>query len=88
MSESEIQAHVKQFLQWRGWLVIRMQQNIGSHKGIADLYCIKDGRSVWIEVKTPTGRLSPHQTQFNCDIVNHGGEYIVARDVCDIEHLA
>ena len=87
IKESEIQAQVKQYLQYRRWLVIRMQQNIGSHKGLADLYCLKDGRGVWVEVKTAKGRLSEHQEKFRHDIEVNGGEYVVARDVADVEHL-
>ena len=87
IKESEIQAQIKEFLQWRGWFVVKIHQSLGSHKGIADLYCLKDGRDVWVEVKTPRGRLSPHQSKFNRDVVEHGGEYVVARDVSDVEHL-
>ena len=62
--------------------------SLGSYKGIADLYALKDGRHVWIEVKTDRGRQSEHQRQFEQDIRDHGGRYIVARGIEDIEkHL-
>mgnify|MGYP001063544973 CR=1 FL=1 len=87
MKESEIQRQIKEFLQWRGWLVIRMQQSMGSHKGIADLYCIKGGRSVWVEVKTAKGKQSEHQKNFEAAIKSSGGEYVLARGVKDVENL-
>ena len=86
--ERDIQQQIKETLLWCGWYVVKIHQSMGSHKGIADLYAIKGGRSLWIEVKTARGKVSPDQEKFGCAIIAHGGEYIVARSVEDIEHLA
>jgi hypothetical protein len=43
---------------------------------------------VWIEVKTPTGRLSAYQENWLQDLKEHGGMYIVARGVEDVIPLA
>ena len=51
------------------------------------MYALKDGIHLWIEVKTPHGRLSKYQEQFRDDILAHGGTYIVARSVEDIERV-
>lgn len=83
--ESDIQAAIKEYLQWTGWFCVKIHQSLGSYRGIADLYAIRDGQSVWIEVKTPKGSLSKHQLQFQADIEGHGGTYIVARSVDDVE---
>lgn len=82
--EKDIQAAIKQYLQLRGWYVVKIHQSLGSHKGIADLYAIKGGLSVWIEVKTPAGILSDHQRTFRDEIESHGGVYYVARSVDDV----
>lgn len=87
LSEADIQRQIKEYLQWNGWFVVKIHQSLGSYKGIADLYAIKNGRHVWIEVKKPGGRLSVHQQQFKLDVENHGGTYIVARDIADLEIL-
>jgi len=87
LKESDIQAVIKRYLQWNGWFVVKIHQSLGSYKGIADLYALKDGQHVWIEVKTPKGRLSEHQEKFRREIVGHGGTYIVARSIDDVEHL-
>lgn len=84
VKESDIQKSIKQHLEWHGWFVVKIHQTLGSYKGIADLYAIKNGRQVWIEVKTPSGRLSEHQVKFQADIEGHGGTYIVARSVDDV----
>ncbi|HOV80820.1 MAG TPA: VRR-NUC domain-containing protein [Bacillota bacterium] len=88
LKESDIQRQIKEFLQWHGWFVFKNHQSLGSYKGIADLYAIKDSRSIWIEVKTPDGSQSKDQRKFEEDIKAHGGEYIVVRCVEDVMKLA
>lgn len=85
--ESLILGAVRQFLQLGGWLVIRHQQGLGAYKGFPDLTAVKDGRTVYVEVKTPTGRLSEAQVAFQREVEAHGGEYIVARSTADVSHL-
>jgi hypothetical protein len=87
LKESDIQKQIKDFLQWSGFFVFKNHQSLGSYKGIADLYALRAGRSVWIEIKTPAGSQSEDQITFQADIEAHGGEYIVARCVEDVEYL-
>ncbi len=87
VSEGDILKAIREFLWGHGWKVTRMHQSFGSEKGIPDLYAIRGGQSVWIEVKTPTGRLSKYQERWLQDLEDHGGHYIVARSVEDVEHL-
>jgi len=82
--ETAILRAVRDYLRVQGWLCVRMQQGMGSHKGIADLYCLKDGRSVWLEIKTPTGKQSRYQKAFQGDVEAYGGEYVVVRAVDDV----
>jgi len=87
ITESDIQRQIKEYLQWHGWFVVKIHQSLGSYKGIADLYALKDGQHVWIEVKTQRGRLSEHQEKFRRDVIDHGGTYMVARSVDDVMPL-
>lgn len=87
IKESDIQRDIKTFLQYRGWFVVKIHQSMGSYKGIADLYCLKNGLSVWVEVKTPKGRMSEHQERFKDDVEQNGGHYIVARGIDDVSNL-
>jgi len=87
LKESEIQRQIKEALQWRGWFVVKIHQSLGSYRGIADLYALRDGQHVWIEVKTDRGVQSEYQKKFQRDIEKHGGTYILARSVEDVEHL-
>ena len=82
--EGNIKSQIRQYLKMKGWFVVNMMQGPLCHRGIADLYCIKNGRSVWIEVKTSKGTLSTWQKQFQDDIEEHVGVYIVARSLDDV----
>lgn len=86
--ETDIQNQIRDYLRMKGWFVIRHQQSMGSLKGLSDLSALKDGITIYIEVKTSKGHQSQYQMQFQHDIESHGGIYILARsieDVADIE---
>ena len=87
MKERDIQAQIRDYLRWCGWFVVKIHQSLGSYRGIADLYALKDGQHVWIEVKTDRGVQSEYQKKFQRDIEKHGGTYILARGIEDVEHL-
>lgn len=87
LKESQIQRAIKDYLQYTGWFVFKIQQGALSYKGIADLCAVKNGRTLWIEVKKPKGKQSEYQVQFQADIEEHGGEYMIARSVDDVMTL-
>lgn len=86
--ESLVLRQVRDFLHAFGWKVVRIHQSLGSEKGIPDLVAVREGRHVWIECKAPKGKLSPDQERWLQDLEDHGGWYIVARGIEDVEHLA
>lgn len=83
-TEGDILKQVRQYLRLKGWLVYRMQQGLGAHRGFPDLVAVKAGQVLFIEVKTRTGRLSQYQEQFRDEITEQGCRYIVARCVEDV----
>lgn len=83
--ETIIQNQIRNLLRMDGWFVIRHQQGMGCHKGLSDLTAIKDGHTIYIEVKTKYGKQSEWQQQFQKDVENHGGTYVLARCIEDIE---
>ncbi|TWH48524.1 VRR-NUC domain-containing protein [Sporomusa sp. KB1] len=85
--ETDTQNAIREYLCWHGWYVIRHQQSLGSLKGLTDLTALKEGWTVYIEVKTLTGRLSEDQEKFRDNVVAHGGTYVVARSVEDVQFL-
>jgi hypothetical protein len=87
-TETDILRAIRDFLRLHGWFVIRNQQGLGSHKGMPDLTVIRRGQVWWIEVKKSGGLLSADQCVFRGEIEDHGGNWLVARSIEDVEHLA
>lgn len=85
--ETAIRRAITEHLRLHGWKVARIVQSALSERGIPDLCAIRGGETVWIEVKTPRGRLSKYQEAWLQDLEDHGGWYIVARSIEDVEHL-
>jgi Holliday junction resolvase len=85
LTESQIQTDIKDYLTWSGWFVFKIhQQGKYCFRGITDLIAIKNGLTIYVEIKTPKGRLSDDQISFMENIKNHGGIHIVARSLDDI----
>ena len=57
-----------------------------SIRGVADIYCLHRGLSIWIEVKSAKGRQSEHQIEFANNIMLNGGIYLLARSIEDVEY--
>ncbi len=83
--ESEIRAQIKQYLEWQGWFVFYHLQGLGSYLGLPDLQAVKDGRTIYIEIKRPCGRQSSKQKKFQQDLETAGGVYILARKIEDLK---
>ncbi len=67
--------------------MVPIVQSALSYKGIADLCATRYGRTVWVECKTATGKQSDDQRRFEADILEHGGEYLLARSTADVACL-
>ncbi len=85
--ETEIRGAIRDYLRYQGWFVFHHLQGLGCYPGLSDLEAVKDGRTVYIEVKTATGKQRPDQVKFQKDIEEHGGTYILARSLDDVEFL-
>lgn len=83
-AESVILNQVRDVLRLDGWDVTRHQQGLGSRRGFPDLTALKDGKTLYIEIKTAKGRQSVYQVEFERVCRAHGGEYVLARSVDDI----
>ena len=49
--ESKIQASIKARFERAGWMVVKLIQT--NCNGIPDLMCLRDGRTIFVEVKQP-----------------------------------
>ena len=85
ISESDIRRQVRDYLRVKGWFVFHVLQGLGCYLGVTDLIAVKDGRVLFIELKTARGRQSQHQKKFQSDLEAAGGEYVLCRGVEDLQ---
>lgn len=64
--------------------VFRSNRSPYRRRGVSDLLGIYHGRPLAIEVKSATGKVSPHQKAFLDDWKKSGGIGFVARSVADV----
>ena len=76
MLEKTIQAKIKKELTKQGWLVIRPVAV--SKSGYPDLWCLKEGKTVFVEVKRPWEIPTPLQTVRHLELRLAGFQVIVA----------
>jgi hypothetical protein len=48
---------------------------------------MKNGRTVFVEVKTEKGKQTPDQVQFQSMVSLYGGLYVIARSIDDVKFL-
>ena len=82
--ESSIQTAINKLLTENRWFVVKIM--MASKNGIPDLMAIKNGRTIFIEVKNEIGKLSKIQEYRIKEMQEHGAEVIVARSKEEIKH--
>lgn len=85
LTEADIRRQVRDYLQIKGWFCFHVLQGLGAYRGISDLIAAKDGRVIFVELKTATGRQSEHQKRFEADLTSAGGEYVLCRSIEDLQ---
>ena len=87
-NETYLMRAVKGLFEVYGFGVVRMPPSIyTSGKGIPDLLCMRDGRVWFVEIKTPKGKLSPHQERFKMFCEYYGVPYYVVRSLEETQEL-
>lgn len=88
--EGIIQKSIIKFCEDLGGKVFRMnagqvKYNVKlSPKGTPDLYVVLPGKSLWIEVKKKTGKVSDVQEEMHEELTSLGQRVIVARSIDDV----
>lgn len=98
IKESELQSQIIEFLRLHKWFVVRINTTgvynakgdfwrKSPNKGIFDLFCLRKGKAVWLEIKSKNGVLSEEQETFRVNIGAHGGDAYVVRSFDAVELL-
>ena len=97
ISEHHIEQAILEWLTNQGWFAVKFKDQTatvnGKHvasskfqvRGVSDIVAIKDGITIWFEVKTDSGIQSPWQAQFQDNVTAHGGLYAVVRSITDVK---
>lgn len=101
-SEAEIQSDIIKYLVKR-WVVIRFNSgafmqgdryvraytiaNSNKSSGVSDVICFRDGKHLFLEVKSATGSLSDDQKAFRDLAAGFGETVHVVRSVADVQHI-
>lgn len=83
--EQAIRLEIKRLLKQLGFAVWDMEQNRPTRQtpGFSDLVVIGHGLILFVECKTPKGRLSDYQRVFGEAVTSNGGTYLIWRSVND-----
>lgn len=85
MREAIIQSQIKRYLEANGWLVIKLIQT--TMNGIPDLMALKNGRTVFIEVKQP-GKKPTELQQYRIEKLQGAGfEAFCATSLQDVSNF-
>ena len=85
ITETHIKGQVKDLLAYEGIFNYHILQGLGAYKGVPDRGMHYKGRVVYLEIKTPTGKLSEHQEAFKRQCEEDGIDYWVIRSIEDLE---
>jgi len=84
ITENDVKRQVKDYLNIKGWFNFPLTAGMGSYPGLPDRIAIKNGRTLYIEVKRPGGKQSVNQMTFQSDIWAKGGHYILVKCLDDM----
>jgi len=77
ITENNVKRLVKDYLDIKGYFHFPILQGLGAYKGIPDRMAVKNGKTIYIEVKKPGGKLTENQVEFQADMERAGGEYVL-----------
>jgi len=86
MAERHLQAKIVRWLRESGCFVRAVSQDsYGS--GLPDVFAIKDGKTLWFEVKTGRGRLRKVQRLVIMEMVKAGAKVYVVRSLREVKRF-
>lgn len=84
ITENDVKKQIKDYLDIKQYFHFHIMQGMGAYRGIPDRIALKDGRILFIEAKSPKGRQSEHQKEFQRQVEKAGFEYILVRCIEDL----
>lgn len=85
--EKDIASYCIQALQYAGWYCRQVENKKFVKSGFSDWVIIRRGVVIFIEFKSKTGKQRPEQVEFMKEVLRHGGDYRVVRNLDQIMDL-
>jgi len=85
MLEKTIQSQILNRLKNSGWFAFKTI--ISNKAGMPDIYCVRQGRHVWIEVKQANGRTSPIQDHIHNELKQQGAEVYIIKSLEELDNV-
>lgn len=91
IKERDVTKTVRDYMEYRGWRGVRLNAGPFGKKGQPDFLFLRyvagslKAAAVWVEFKSPLGRLSPEQTAWIDEERRRGATCIVVRDFEEFE---
>jgi len=87
IKEADITKQIRDYLNYKNIFHWKQWQGSFSKPGISDIIGIYKGIPLFLEIKTPNGKLSKHQKEFLAEVNENGGLGVVLRYVEDCIYL-
>lgn len=86
--EAVLKQKLELLMKAKGWKVHKIGGSAFGNRGWPDWYCThRTLGQRWIEIKTPTGRLSPNQVRMIYEFHKHGVDVWIISSIADWEHV-
>jgi Holliday junction resolvase len=86
-SERSITESIRRFLRRRGWWYYKVHGGRFGQAGVPDVVAVGKGRTIWLEVKTQTGRCTPRQLTTQAEMRRAGAEVYVVRSAHEVRQI-
>ena len=84
MLEKTIVNQIKNRVEKAGGMAIKLHGGPYQVAGLPDLVVIRNGETIWLEVKTPTGRVTAIQEAMHRKMREHGARVYVVRSADEV----
>lgn len=87
VSEKDVCKTLREYWKKNGYFYTRNQQGLGCKRGIADYTIIYQGKTAYVEAKSPIGNQSSPQKEFEAAVREAGGSYFVVHSLDEFKHV-
>jgi hypothetical protein len=85
MPEKHLVSKILKWCKQQGIYARKIHGSQFQHRGLPDIHCIVDGKAIWFEVKTATGKPSEVQLAELNQIRRAGGHGYVIRSLLEVQ---